>query len=233
MLQRSPEPPNASHTAYAYFKLYVSTPGLALPSIEPSDEEALLDAIRERFWEDGAAEIETRDDERVFIDHGRPELRFHRRWGRWTAGVLAMAATLPDLSRPGHYSAADMAMDVTRFLRLAAYFASQGSARVRFGYDPNTLTVDFEPSDVRARGKPGASLRGVRSVARPVLSQTVERTYDLEDCDLKALASDAHEIAAALIVPALKYFHLASVDTKSFSASIPGLIAASVDALAL
>jgi hypothetical protein len=232
VLQRSVEHPDANHSAYSYFTLHVASPGLALPSIEPSDEDVLLEAVRERFREDRSARLETRDHVRVLIERGMPELRFHRRWGRWTGGVLAMAATLPDLSRPGCYSVADMAIDVTRALRLAAYLGTKGTARVRFSYDPYRLEVKFDPSDVRARERPGAALAGIHAVERPVLTETRESTWEGE-YDINALAAEAHTLAAALIVPAVRYFHLARIDTKAVSESIPTLIAAHVEALAL
>jgi len=64
---------------------------------------------------------------------------------------------------------------------------------------------------------------------RRMVTVLVRRTWPgdaIED------ALNAHLVATDLIVPAVRYFHLARIDTRTFATSIPKLISARLDALA-
>ena len=211
-------------TAYEHFSVMVRSKGLRIPSIEPSDEDAFLERIKERFFDDGAAEFECRDSEHLLVQNGAPEFRFHRRWGWWRAGFIGMAATLRDLNRPNVYSAADMLVDVTSTLRLAALMGGKGRAKVHFGYDPRMLRIEFDPSDVRARDRLGSRLGGVQAVGRQAMATTSSYSMLALPCTLEELATDAHVVAAQVVVPAIKQWHLARIDTRVFGASIPELV---------
>lgn len=232
---QKPEHPDvhSQQKAYEYWSLMVQSKALRTPSIEPDDEDSFLERIRERFLDDVGAGFERRDAEHLLVENGQPDYSFHRRWGWWRSGYVGMAATLRDLHRPGVYSAADMVVDVINVLRLASLIGGAGRAKLRFGYDPRTLRIEFDPSDVRAREMLRARLGGVQVVARPTLTET-NFPYVLEyPCTLEELASDAHLIAAQVVVPAIRQWHLARIDTAAFAASIPDLVEAERTARAM
>jgi hypothetical protein len=93
-LQRHDSPTHPDHSAYAYWRAWVYSPVLELPSLEPDDEDAFVEAIHGAFIEDQSATIELRADDRVWVEHRGADLRFHRRWGRWTIGTVAMACDI-------------------------------------------------------------------------------------------------------------------------------------------
>jgi hypothetical protein len=218
--------------AYNFFRIHVQNDGLCRPSIEPPEEEAFLEAVRERFVEDGSASLSHPTAQRVLVEHKDPELRYHRAWGWWIDGTVAMAATLPDLNRPGSYSAAEIAVDVTRFLRLTALMGASGPMRIRLGYDPGFLRVHFSPSDRRADLRPSLKLRGVHSIGRDALKERSEERAMLSENQFD-LTADAHVVTAQLLVPLVKDFHLARIDTAQFAESIPDLISGIRDLMLL
>lgn len=216
----------ATSLAHHHWRVLVQSKALRIPSIEPNDEDAFLDRIKERFLDDHGAVFERRDAGRLLVQNGAPEHRFHRRWGWWRSGYVGMAATLPDLVRQGAYSAADMVVDVVAALRLASLIGGAGRAKLRFGCDPRLLRVEFDLSDERARRRGGARIGGVQTVGRVAMTQ-LSSFFEMEFATtLEELASDAHVVAAQVVVPVIKEWHLARIDTAAFAASIPDLVEA-------
>jgi hypothetical protein len=223
VLQRNEQSPAEDLASYDFFRVRVYSEALCRSSFEPNEEDSFRDMVREAFWEDSTAELEAPNADGVFVEHRDADLRFHRRWAWWTKGAIGMAATLRELTRKNSYSAADMAVDVTRFLGLAGRLVKGGSARVIFGMDPNHLQLMFDPSDIRARERLGARLAGVKSVAHTVLERTRETTFDGTGALPPASAA---RLAAECIVPVLRTLHGARIDTGEFAASIPRIIEA-------
>jgi hypothetical protein len=233
VLQKLDPPAIGDCHAYSYFKVHILNDALARESIEPDEERAFLDAIRERFWEDARAELSSPTSTRVLVEHRHPELRFHRSWGWWTDGTIGMASTLSDLNHPGHYSAAELVLDLTRFFRLASLMGACGPGLIRVGYDPGFLQVRFEPSDKRAELDPALRLGGIQQVDRPALKERSREQERAQGLDLSDLATEAHKVVADLLVPILKDFHLARISTQAFADSIPALISGTRDLLVL
>jgi hypothetical protein len=234
LVLQPPEPPATGEVhSYRYFKAHLHSDALARTSIEPEEEEVFLAAIQERFWEDTRAEMSSPTANRVLVEHREPNLRFHRAWGWWTDGTMGMAGTLPDLNREGFYSVAELVFDLTRFFRLASFMGAQGPGLIRVGYDPGFLSVHFEPSDRRAQLRPQLRLGGVQHVGRPALRERSRENARAQLRDLSDLAIQAHNVAAELVVPLVKDFHLARISTRTFAESIPRLLAGTRDLLVL
>ena len=234
VMQPDERPDHPPHGAYENWRVWVHSPALAMESIEPNDEDAYLETIRDRFVEDRLAEIEDRTDNMVRIHHAGHELEFHRRWTRWAHGTIAMAASIRDWreGRRGEYRLAEIAIDLTRFLRLAAeLIPERGCMRIRFALNPGKLRLcPNEPADLQVRDRFNAELRGVTNPLRPILDQQPsDRVYDGE-ASTDDLLVRPHELAASYLAPTMKHFHKARVDTRALSDSIPPLIDANLRA---
>jgi len=227
--ERDDAAPGGVGLASAWARVLVVSEALALESIEPEDEDAFRDAIRDRFFGDENADFATRNASRVVVRHTTDQVTFDRLWSRWASGAVGMFFTLGDLHRPGSYSAADMTVDITRALRLAALLGGEGPAAAILEYTPSDLRVEFDPSDPRARQRLGARLQGIERVEHPVATWARKRAGHCTT-DLRALASDAHHVAASLVAPLLRDFHSVRASTKRFADSIPALMDAELAA---
>jgi hypothetical protein len=223
VLQKNELPGPAEHRAYAFFRVRVFSESLRHLVFEPNDERQFLALVHAEFPEDRAAELEPPLHDGVQVEYRDPDLRYHRRWGHWTFGAVGMAATLRDLYRPDAYSAADVAVDLTRLLRLAARIGRQGSARIVLEINSDDLRVEWDPSDRRAR----ARLRGIDSVAWPKLERRDRKPEKPVEhaIDLRALAAVSPRLAGEMLWPAMKACHGARIDRAEFSASVSDVLA--------
>ena len=230
-LQDKGEPRGKPHGAFEWFRVTVIASSLVRPGYEPEDEDAFVDKVKEYFLDDLGAQIEdnARAADRIPVENRGVDLCFHRKWCWYLRGAVAMAGTLPDLVRPGAYSVADMAVDVTQLLKMASALGD-GKAFVRFGMNPYLLEAKFDPSDVRARAL-GVTLSGVEKVVRPRLESSEMQSWWMP-VELAQLADGAHLIAGALIVPAMKNLHQARISMTKFQNSIPDVVAACLEARA-
>jgi hypothetical protein len=137
---------------------------LAFRSIEPSFEDAFRDAVRSDFWHDSNADFDNHDrsSARFTVEHREANLRFHRKWGCWTNGYMGMAATLRNPNMLDTFSAADVAVDMTRFLRLVARRLEVGRVTIVLFFLPGPLRVISEPSGAFASGSSDMRIAGVR-----------------------------------------------------------------------
>lgn len=233
VLQPNVNPACPEHRMYEYWRAWVYSPGLEMASIEPRDEDDFVDRIRDTFVEDQAAEFDDLCGANVVsVGHRGANLRFHRRWARWTIGTIGMAATIREWrpTRCDGYSLADLAIDVARFLKLCATLVpSKAEIHLRLGLDPGRLRPLLDAGDDIARERLNASIRGVSRITRPVVERSFERRYD-GSVTGELLVAEAHGLAADFIAKCTKGFHGARVDTNQLAQSIPELIAAAVRA---
>jgi hypothetical protein len=223
--ERSDSGGNSDRRAYDWFRIRLYCDALVHPSFEPSEEDEFLADVCAAFWE--SASRSPCDSAHVAVERRGAELEFHRRWEWWTDGVLAFASTLPEPSRPGIYSVADLIVDVTRFFGLAMHLGSAGPARVVFEIEPHRLRPDPAPSDARARETFNACLDGILEVARPILETSTGMKKVVTIIDVgEHLASAPDFLAAQLVVKAMRDLHKARIDSPKLIASIPALLGA-------
>lgn len=189
-------------------------------SFEPEEEDAFLEKVRDVFWEDRALTLEKAAHNRVLVQNRDGELRFHRRWGWWTDGVLGMAATLKSLTRDGAFSYADMALDLSNYFGLLAQLTGPGDAVVVVDINPYRLRPVWEVSDLRLgeRGKlggvlePGDPCTAHRTSTRLVYESTIQSLTTLRDA-----------VVAEIVVHAARELHHARVSSRELLASLPAL----------
>lgn len=227
--QLDPERPGETRQAHEWFRARIYSDAFQRRGFEPDEEDRFLEAVRLYFPEDASAGLGPASDDHVLVENRGAELSFHRCWGWWTlhhTGALAMA----DLHRADVYSVADVVVDLVRFFALAGDLATthriDGSARIVVALDPGSLTPDFQPSDRIARERLGARLRGLRSIAQPVLQRTRETPAEFEPLPLQSVTARATELATTSVVKLLRKLHGARISESEFEASIPSLIEA-------
>jgi hypothetical protein len=162
--ERGGENPRGPFRAFQWWRLLLHAPALAFRSIEPSFEDAFRDAVRSDFWHDSNADFDNHDrsSARFTVEHREANLRFHRKWGCWTNGYMGMAATLRNPNMLDTFSAADVAVDMTRFLRLVARRLEVGRVTIVLFFLPGPLRVISEPSGAFASGSSDMRIAGVR-----------------------------------------------------------------------
>jgi hypothetical protein len=220
VLQKNEVPGRDPRRAFEFFRIRVYAPVLRHAPFEPSEEAAFVESVRSNFLDDVTATLEAPSSSSVSVEHRHLDLAFHRRWQWWCGGAVGMAATLPDLHRPGHYSAADVAVDCVRLLKLACDLGRpQAHARIVFEFDPYQHAVLWTPSDSRARERLGARLEGVQSVARPKLDRS--KPYrDVFETTMKELSATYDQVASKLLVGAMRDLHGARIDTATLHRSV-------------
>jgi hypothetical protein len=213
------------HRAYDWFRMRFYCEGMAHRSFEPEEEDAFLADVCGIFWE--SASRSPSDSTHVAVERRGGDLKFHRRWEWWTDGILAFAATLPDPSRPGLYSVADLVVDIMRFFGLAVHLGAVGPARVVFEIDPHRLRPDPSPSDAWAREVCNAGLDGILEVVRPVRERTTGMMKIVAIVDVGEDVAQAPDVLAGhLVVKAMRDLHQARISSKKLIASIPALLGA-------
>jgi len=224
VLQHNVDPRGMDLQADEWLRVRIYSEALARDSFEPEEEDAFLDIVRDVFTEDGTASLEPSKDDRVLVEHRGANLRFHRRWGWWTDGVLGFAATLPDLTRQGFYSVADMAIDMVRVFRLLAQVARNGSARVVIDMDPHRLAPVWDLSDLRARGRSDAKLAGVLSPGSASGAHRTKITLE-HSSTVASIVSSAEELTGDIVAKAARNLHSARVRKADIIACLPTLLA--------
>ncbi|HWA24372.1 MAG TPA: hypothetical protein VG734_01765 [Lacunisphaera sp.] len=222
VLQRTPDELRGELQADEWFRVRIYSDALAHDSFEPDEEDAFLAAVAEVFWEDASATLESPSDDRVLVEHRDRDLRFHRRWGWWTDGVLGMAATMRDLTRPNTYSVADMALDILRTFSLLGQIAGNGSARVVVDIDPFRLAPAWDLSNLRGRGRPDAQIPGVIS---PGAASNARRTsMRLEhSSNIASITANSALLAGEIVVRAARKLHASRVRLDDVVSSLPRL----------
>jgi hypothetical protein len=225
VVQKCDSPKYPEQRANEWFRIRVYSRELAREPFEPEDEDRFVDLVHEVFEEDSFAELEASLPNGVLVQYRDGDLRFHRRWGWWTMGAIGMAATLPDLHRPGAYSAADVVIDLTRLLRLTRRVCQKGPARALFEIEPSLLRVEWAPSHVIARERLGSQLRGVLSTARQRLDRSgkfkVQVTFSFEN-----LAGREPAVAGEMVWRSMRELYGARIRKQEFLSSVPEVIEA-------
>lgn len=223
VFQQLPNPPDIyvlesestsqSHRAYAFLRISMFSPSLRRSSIEPKDEDGLVERIRAVFAHDHNANIEMRDNDCVMIQHRRPD-GGQRRWGWWTNGWLSFCTTLR-YKNSGRLSILDAAIDVMDCFSLLCGMIAAGPVALSLGYEPDTLVFSEESADYDEQLKIG----GIEQVDRRSLSRSKEVSQALL-VDRDDLYYLPQRVTTAAIVPCVKQLHLARIDTLSFSQSL-------------
>jgi hypothetical protein len=189
----------------AFWLASVVAKNLSLDTIGPRDEDALLAAIRSAFPEYEPS-VQDRTASHVFLEHRSPALVFHRKWGRWANGRLAMAATLPDPVNGQRYSVEDAGCALARFLRMAGALGVEGHADAYLTFEPSNVSV--------------GETTPLEDVRRPTLTGRAWEFNWWESAVLPDLKAGPELFAARLLVPALREFHGARVEVDALARAL-------------
>jgi hypothetical protein len=218
----NPSPGNVELQADEWFRVRVYSETLEHLSFEPEEEASFLKNVRDAFWEERAISLEKAAHDRVLVENRPDDLRFHRRWGWWTAGVLGMAATLRSLTRDGAFSYADMALDLSSYFGLLAQLAGAGDAVVVVDVEPHRLSPVWEVSDLRLQGRVAGKLGGILEPGEACAAHRTS-TQLVYESTIESLTAFRDAIVAEIVVQAARELHHARVSSREMLASLPRL----------
>ena len=215
--EKNTDPKFPERLAHVRFYGRVHAPALAQPSFEPNEERSFLRLVKEVFWEDINAELEPPTHAQITVQNKPADLRYHRRWARWSAGIIGCASTLRGETQAS-YAVADMTADLYRLFQLVGRLDQSGPCVVIVEVSPGGLP-SWKLADRRVR----VNLSGIEEAGLPFKEFNQSQTRWLYEGSLEELRQP-EQVVGHVVVRAARRMHGSRINSQQFIVSIPTVL---------